>query len=89
MTHYREHEKHGDKLDFSQRFSVGCGTSTEATMDLPNEVTVYLYRDMSDMSSHFCHVYDRETKRMTDGCLWKWEFHAGRDPLAADIWRQW
>lgn len=82
-------EKYGDKLDFSQRFSIGCGTGTEATMDKPNEVTIYLYRDMEDLRAHFCHVYDREEHRMTSGCRWKWEFHSGNDPLTADIWHEW
>lgn len=89
MTHYEKNERYGDKLDFTQRFMIGRGTGTEATMDNANEVTVYLYRDMDDMASHFCHVYDRETRRITEGCQWKWEFHSGRDPLAADIWHAW
>lgn len=89
MTHYEKYEKHGDKLDFTQRFMIGRGTGTDATMDHPNEVTVFLYRDLDNMSAHFAHVYDRETLRITSGCLWKLEFHAGRDPLTADIWHAW
>lgn len=89
MTHYEKYEKDGDKLDFTQRFMIGRGTGTEATMDIPNEVTVYLYRDMDSIASHFCHIYDRELMRITDGCLWRLEFHAGRDPVEADIWHAW
>lgn len=89
MTHYEKNAQYGDKLDFTQRFMVGRGTGTDATMDHPNEVTVFLYRDMDDMASHFCHVYDRETLRITSGCMWKHEFHAGHDPLQADIWHPW
>ena len=89
MTHYEKYEKNGDQLDFSQRFMIGRGTGTDATMDHPNEVTVFLYRDLDDMSAHFAHIYDREQKRITDGCLWRMEFHCGRDPLASDIWRPW
>lgn len=89
MTHYEKYREYGDKLDFTQRFAVGRGTGTDATMDHPNEVTVFLYRDLDDMASHFCHVYDRETLRITSGCRWKWEFHSGRDPLTADIWHPW
>ena len=77
------------KLDFSQRFMIGCGTGTDATMDIPNEVTVYLYHDMDDMRSHFCHVYDWKTARMTDGWMWKNAFRKGENPLEADIWHEW
>lgn len=89
MIHYEKYESTGDRLDFTQRFMIGRGTGTEATMDIPNEVTVYLYRDMDSLSGHFCHIYDRERGRMTDGCLWRLEFHSGHDPLEADIWRDW
>jgi len=75
--------------DFTQRFMIGRGTGTDATMDHPNEVTVFLYRDLDDMSGHFAHVYDRQEKRITSGCMWRHEFHCGRDPLTADIWREW
>lgn len=83
--------KYGCELDFTQRYSIGRGTSTEATMDHANEVTVYLYRDMDDMSSHFCHIYDRKEMRMTDGCLWKLAFHFDHvNPEdKADIWHEW
>ena len=85
MTRYEKYEP----LDFTQRFMIGRGACSEATMDHPNEVTVYLYRDMEPMAAHFCHVYDRQEGRMTDGCLWKLEFHSGRDPLQSDIWHKW
>ena len=58
-------------------------------MDRPNEVTAYLYGDMDHLSSHFCHVYDRKTMRITDGCLWRLEFIAGNDPTTAKIWHDW
>jgi len=89
MTHYWKYEEHGDKLDFTQRFSIGRGTGTDATMDIPNEVTAFLYGDLDPMSAHFAHVYDRKLLRITDGCLWKLEFRAGHDPLTADIWHEW
>jgi len=89
MTHYEKHEKEGDRLDFSQRFMIGHGTGTEATMDIPNEVTVYLFHDMDDMSSHFCKVYDNESKRITDGCLWRMAFRSGKDPMTENIWHAW
>ena len=82
-------EKYGAKLDFSQRFMIGRGTGAEATMDIPNEVTVYLYRDMDGMGAHFCHVYDRELHRMTSGCSWRLAFHSGKDPMTEDIWCEW
>jgi len=82
-------EKYGDKLDFSQRFMIGCGTNTEVTMDTPNEVTVYLFRDMDSLHGHFAHVYDREKLRITDGCLWRMAFRTNKDPLAEDIWHDW
>ena len=89
MTHYEKYEHCGDKLDFNQRFMIGRGTGTEATMDIPNEVTVYLYRDMDNLSGHFCHIYDRELKRITSGCQWRMAFHSGKDPLTEDIWHAW
>ena len=89
MTHYEKYENSGDKLDYNQRFMIGRGTGTDATMDLPNEVTVFLYQDLDSMAAHFAHVYDRQEKRITSGCLWKLEFHAGRDPLQSDIWHDW
>ena len=86
MTNAR---KYGAKMDFTQRFMIGCGTDTEVTMDIPNEVTIYLYQDMDNMSSHFCHIYDRELHRMTDGSMWRMAFLRGKDPLDEDIWRKW
>ena len=85
MTHYDKY----DECDFTQRFMIGRGTGTDATMDHPNEVTVFLYRDLDPLSAHFAHVYDRETLRITNGCDWKREFHSGNDPLTADIWHNW
>lgn len=82
-------KKYGYKFDFTQRFMIGRGTGTDATMDIPNEVTVFLYRDLDDMSAHFAHVYDRELHRITSGCLWKSAFHSGKDPIAEDIWHEW
>ena len=79
----------GEKPDFSQRFQIGSGTGTDATMDRVNEVTIFLFHDMDDMSSHFCKVYDREFKRMIDGHDWKQAFRAGDDPINSDAWRLW
>lgn len=84
-------EKYGGRLDFTQRYMVGLGSGLYATMDHANEVTVYLYRDMDDMDSHFCHIYDRNLGRMTDGCLWKWAFYCDcMNPEDKEsIWREW
>lgn len=82
-------KKNGDALDFTQRFQIGHGTGTDATMDRPNEVTVFLFRDLDDMSAHFAHVYDRERLKITEGCRWRHEFILGNDPISADIWRPW
>jgi len=82
-------EKYDGTLDFTQRFQIGRGAGIEATMDHANEVTVYLYRDMDNMSSHLCHIYDRELHRMTSGSRWQWQFLTINDPLQADIWEDW
>lgn len=79
----------GERPDFAQRFMIGSGTGTDATMDRAAEVTIFLFHDMDDMSSHFCKVYDRETHRLTDGHAWKHVFRSGADPVASDIWRPW
>lgn len=77
-----------NKLDYTQRYMIGHGTGTDATMDIQNEVTITLY-EMDSMNRHFAHIYDRKEKRMTDGWQWAVEFRSGRDPEKADIWREW
>lgn len=82
---------YGSEPDFTQRYMIGLGTGTLATMDHANEVTVYLYRDMDSMDAHFCHIYDRKEGRMTSGCRWKWTFHCDlmNPEDRADIWAEW
>lgn len=83
-------KKYAERLDYKQRFMLGHGTDIEATMDIPNEVTAFLYSDFDSMDRHFCRVYDREKMRTTFGCLWCSTFRSGRDPIQQDdIWDKW
>lgn len=77
-----------NRLDFTQRYQIGHGTGTDATMDIANEVTITLY-EMTAEDRHFAHVYDRKHLRMTDGWQWALQFRTGHDPETADIWREW
>lgn len=81
---------YGEKLDFNQRFMLGHGTSMEATMDTPNEVTAFLFGEFDALNRHFCRVYDRETMRTTFGCRWCPAFRQGKNPVEqSDIWEKW
>ena len=75
--------------DFNQRFLIGHGTSFLATMDTPSEVWSFLSGDISDLTRHFCKIYDRDTMRYTSGCLWLIEDALGHDPETAEIWQLW
>lgn len=54
------------KFDFSQRFMIGSGTATRATLDTIEDVDEYLAAQ-SDLDRHFCKIYDREKHQYTDG----------------------
>ena len=54
------------KFDFGQRFMIGSGTATRATMDTFADIDEYL-ATQSDLDSHFCKIYDSEKMQYCDG----------------------